>query len=162
MTWKSVLPIAALLLCAAPSGFAQDIVSAQQLTKDQFMALPPEAVIDFGGKRMTKRAFLIERARALEQANKTLQDTRAHAKQEFAARRKAFLAAEQAQLKAANLKVQAEINGLLAADAAAHGPNWEARKKQAAALLKQAASAQFLRRQQLEKRAAELLATPNR
>jgi hypothetical protein len=39
-----------------------------------------------------------------------------------------------------------------------HGPNWGLRKRQAAALLKQAASADISRRQQLEKRAADLLA----
>jgi hypothetical protein len=55
-------------------------------------------------------------------------------------------------LEEANKKVDAEVARLMAADAAAHGPNWEARKSEAAALLKEAATAPFNQRSQLEKK----------
>jgi hypothetical protein len=44
------------------------------------------------------------------------------------------------------------------ADAAAHGPDWAARKKQAADLLARAAKASPLDRSELEKQADDLLA----
>jgi hypothetical protein len=40
-----------------------------------------------------------------------------------------------AELAEANTKAEAEVDKLVAADAAKYGPNWEARKKQAADLL---------------------------
>jgi len=54
--------------------------------------------------------------------------------------------------------VRSEIARRVAADAAADGPNWEARKQQAAELLHRAARASPAERSALEKQAADLLA----
>jgi hypothetical protein len=86
-----------------------------------------------------------------------MEDMRGRAETEFAARRKVFLDREKAKLDEANKKVPAEVDRLLSADAAAHGPNWDARKQQAAVLLKQATAADSQQRSQLEKQAADLL-----
>jgi hypothetical protein len=60
---------------------------------------------------------------------------------EFAAQRQTFLHGEKANLDAANQQVAAEMERLRSADAALHGPNWGARRLEAAALLKQAEAA---------------------
>lgn len=87
-----------------------------------------------------------------------MRDARTNAEANFEARQKAFLDGESAKLEEANKKVADEVARLVAADAAAHGPNWEVRKKQAADLLKQAESATPTERPALEKQAADLLA----
>jgi len=156
--------IAALLLCADAHAFAQQndqIFSAKQLTKEQFVALPPEAVIDFDGRRMTKRNFIRERAREAEQAGHQMRLAKVEARHEFERRRAAFLADERAKLEAANREVRAEVNRLIAAENAVHGANWQNRKRQAAVLLAEAAKAPTERRLDLEKRAAGLLGLRN-
>ena len=82
---------------------------------------------------------------------------RARARAQSDARRKALLDKRAAELAEANKKAEAEIARLVAADAAKHGPNWAARKKQAAELLERAAKASPLERSELEKQADELL-----
>ena len=131
---------------------------ATRSTGEQFKALPPDAVIEIDGKRMTKREFIASREKALEQAINKMKEMRTTTENQFEVRRKAFLDAEQAKLEEANKKVEDEVARLVAADAAAHGPNWEARKKQAANLLQQAKSASPMERSTLEKQAADLLA----
>jgi hypothetical protein len=83
---------------------------------------------------------------------------RARSLAEFEAQREALIDKRKAALAEANKKVEDEVNRLVAADAAAHGPNWEARKKQAAELLHQAESAAPTERSTLEKQGADLLA----
>jgi hypothetical protein len=158
MKWKLALWIAGMFVCACPNmAGAQDVAFADRLTMEQFMALQPEAVIDFNGTRMTKRDYLLERARALEQGAKQIQARRAHADQRFEARRKAFLDAQRAKLEEYNKKVQAEVDRLVAADVAKHGSNWQARRKQAVQILDEAAKVAPEQRSELEKRANDLL-----
>jgi hypothetical protein len=158
---------AAALICgfAATAG-AEDrptsIIPANTLTREQFKALSPDAVIEIGGERISKREFIERRTKAVEQAISEMQEERVKAETEFEAKRKAFLDAERAKLEEANKKVEAEVARLVAADAAAHGPNWEARKKQAADILEQAKRATPTRRSALEKQAADLLAPAGR
>ena len=57
-----------------------------------------------------------------------------------------------------NKKVEAEITKLVDADAAKHGRDWEARKKQAADPFEKAAKATPTERSELLKQAADLLA----
>jgi hypothetical protein len=166
MSWKMVVPVAAALVfgCAARAS-AEDkaspssVIPGSALTRDQFKALSPDAMIEVDGERMSKREFIERRTKALEKALSNVQEMRAKAEAELEARRKAFLEAEKAKLEEANKKVRAEVERLVADDDAAHGPNWEARKKQAAALLKEAATASPNQRSQLEKKASDLLSS---
>jgi len=166
MRWKMVIPIAAALVLgwvaaagAEDKASSSSAIPASALTRDQFKALSPDAVIEIDGERMTKREFIERRTKALEQAIKNMQEVRAKADAEIEARRKAFLDAQKAKLEEGNKKVEAEIARLVAADAAAHGANWEARKKEAATLLNEAATAPPRQRSVLEKKASDLLSS---
>jgi hypothetical protein len=167
MGWKRVVPITAALLCnfLVAASNAQEkstneasAVSAKDLTREQFQALAPDAVIEINGERITKGAFQARNVKAAEEAVKQLQDIRARALAAFEARRKALLDQRAAALAESNKKVEAEITKLVDADAAKHGPDWEARKKQAADLFEKAAEATPTERSELLKQAADLLA----
>jgi hypothetical protein len=166
MGWKFVAPITAALVCGSLAAAnaqerpatAASAISAKDLTREQFQALAPDAVIEINGERITKSAFQARNIKALEEAAKQVQDLRARSLAEFEAQRKAVIDKQKAALADANKKVEDEVNRLVAADAAAHGPNWEARRKQAAELLTRAESATPTERSALEKQAADLLA----
>ena len=176
MGWKLIVAVAAGLASTAPiiaiaeeKPTAPAAVSAKDLTREQFHALPADAVIEINGESITKSAFQARNIKAVEEAAKRLPELRARARAQSDARRKVFLerrgscGSQQesdkraAELAEANKKAEAEIARLVAADAAKHGPNWAARKKQAAELLEQAAKASPLERSELEKQADELL-----
>jgi hypothetical protein len=133
-------------------------IAVQALTPQQFEALPPTAIIEIDGRRLSKAEFLTRREMAIRKAFETMKEKRSRVAAEFAAQRQSFLDQEKAKLDAANRKVRDEVDRLRAADAALHGPNWEARRDQATALLKQAATAAPLEQSRLEKQAADLLA----
>jgi hypothetical protein len=168
MRWTLFCPIAAALICGIATAAdteerpSSSLLPANTLTREQFKALSPDAVIESDGERMTKREFIERRTKALERAINEMHGARAKTEAEFEAKRKAFLDSERAKLEEANKKVQDEIARLVAADAAAHGANWEARKRQAADLLQQAKRATSMERSALEKQAADLLAPPGR
>jgi hypothetical protein len=166
MGWKLVAPIAAALVCGAPvvataqekPANAAAVVAAKDLTREQFRELAADAVIEINGERITKSAFQARAMKAVEEAAKRLPALRARAKTESEARRKALLNKRAAALAEANKKVEAEVSRLVSADAAAHGPDWEVRKKRVADLLDQAAKASPTERSALEKQADDLLA----
>ncbi len=165
MKWHIFFPAtAALVLGLTAAAGAENkssstsVISASALTGEQFKALSPDAVIEVDGKRMTKRNFIEGRTKALEQAINKMKEIRTKAEADFEARRKAFLDAEQAKLEEANKKVEDEVTRLVAADATAHGANWEGCKKQALDILQQAKGATPMERSRLEKQAADLLA----
>lgn len=133
-------------------------IAAQDLTPQQFEALPPTAIIEIDGKPLTKAEFQARRQMAIRRAFEAMKEQRSRIAAEFAAQRQAFLDQEKTRLDAANRKVQEEVDRLRAADAALHGPNWDARRDQAAALLKQASTAAPPEQSRLEKEAADLLA----
>lgn len=167
MGWKLIVAVAAGLASTAPviaiaeeKPTAPAAASAKDLTHEQFQALPPDAVIEINGENITKSAFHARNVKAVEEAAKRLPELRARTRAQSDARRKAFLDKRAAELAEANKKVEAEVAKLVAADAAKHGPNWEARKKQAADLLERAAKASPLERSELEKQADNLLAPP--
>lgn len=146
MGWKLIVAVAAglastasVIAIAEEKPTAPAAVSAKDLTREQFQALPADAVIEINGESITKSAFQARNIKAVEEAAKRLPELRARAQSD--ARRKALLDKRAAELAEANKKAEAEIARLLAADAAKHGPNWAARKKQAAELLEQAAKA---------------------
>lgn len=169
MTGKLIVPLtlaALVLLCSwqfaagaqKKPAKATSAIPAQKLSPKQFMALKPNAVIDFGSERITKAEFLARRNRELEQVAKAINEAKARSQSQFEARRKALLDAEKAKLAETNKKVEAEVASLSAADAAAHGPNWETRRRQAADLLTKAGTATPEERSALLKQAADLLA----
>jgi hypothetical protein len=133
-------------------------IAAKDLTPQQFEALPPTAVIEIDGKPLTKAEFQARRELAIRRAFEAMKEKRSRVAAEFAAQRQTFLDQEKTTLDAANRKVQDEVDRLRAADAALHGPNWDARREQATALLKQASTAAPLEQSRLEKEAADLLA----
>ena len=166
MGWQRVVSITPVVLCgSAVATNAQEkpadevsAISAKDLTREQFLALAPDAVIEINGERITKSAFQERNAKGLEEAARQLQDIRARAQVAFNAWRKALLDQRKAAIAEANKKAEAEVAKLVAADAAKHGPNWEARKKQAADLFERAAKATPTERSDLLKQAADLLA----
>jgi hypothetical protein len=165
MGWKTIAPVAVVLACLGTEAAAQEKPAAttaatvgKDLTREQFHALPPDAVIEINGEQITKSDFQARNRKALTEAVKQLHDNMARAQTTFEARRKALLDKRAGALAEVNKKVEAEIAKLVAADAAAHGPNWEARKKQAADLFDKAAKASALDRSALLKQAADLLA----
>jgi len=133
-------------------------ISASELTREQFLALPADAVIDFNGEHIAKSEFQARNSKAVQEGAKQLQDARERAPARFEARRKALLEQRAAAVAEANKKGEAEIAKLVAADDAAHGANWQARKKQAADLFDKAAKASPIERSALLKQAADLLA----
>ncbi len=159
-----IVPIFAIMASAVlPGASAQQpvpgkVVFAKDLTREQFKALPVSQVIDFGNERITKGEFLDRIKTAIADANKTLPQLKQRLRAAFTARRKEVVDGENTALADGNNKVQAEIARLVAADADAHGPNWEARRQQAAGILEQAKRATPEERSTLEKQAADLLA----
>jgi hypothetical protein len=154
----------ALVWCcpvAAPAQQSPSVVWAKTLTREKFEALPPDAVIELpNGERLTKQDFVARTTKANEEATKKLEEKQSRAEAEFEQWRKKFYDDQNAAMAEANKKVEAELNRLVAADNAAHGPNWAARKKQAAELLDQAKKTLLPpdKQSQLEKQAADLLA----
>ena len=163
MRSNAVIALVTVLSGYAAPAHAEDqqlstAAAASALTPQQFEALPPNAVIEVDGRRITKEVFLSRREAALNRAFDKMKAQRARAAAEFAAARKAFLDGETAARDEANKKVFAEMERLRAADAEQHGPNWDARREQAASLLTQAASTGPQEQARLEKQAADLLA----
>jgi hypothetical protein len=156
----------ALVWCcpiAAPAQQNPSVVSAKTLTREKFEALPPDAVIELpNGERITKQDFVARQTKALDEATKKLQEMQSRAAAEFEQRRKKFYDDQNAALAEANKKVEAEVNRLVEADNAAHGPDWATRKKQAAELLDRAQKTLLTpdAQMQLEKQAADLLSPP--
>jgi hypothetical protein len=163
--WKLIVAVAAGLSSTAPvvaiaeeKPTAPAAVSAKDLTREQFQALPADAVIEINGESITKSAFQARNIKAVEEAAKRLPELRARERTESKARLNVLLDKRAAELAEANKKAEAEVAKLVAADAAKHGPNWEARKKQAADLFERAAKATPTERSDLLKQAADLLA----
>jgi hypothetical protein len=154
----------ALVWCCPVAARAQQnpsAVSAKTLTREKFEALPPGALIELSnGERITKQDFIARTKKALQEATNKLQERQSRAEAEFEQRLKKFYDDQNAALAEANKKVEAEVNRLVAADNAAHGPDWATRKKQAAELLDQAKKTLLPpdKQSQLEKQAADLLA----
>jgi len=173
MRWKTAVLCGAALVCAAPLLAApRKAVSTppshaasqqpsrgpgQPLTPEEFAALPPTAMINVDGTLLSKEEFLNRRYHELEEALRQEPEMQRLLAAQFAQRRDAFLAQQRASLDSANAPVQAEVSRLVAVDAGTHGPDWEQRRVQAAALLRQAAAADPQRRSELEKQAADLL-----
>jgi hypothetical protein len=93
--WKLIVAVAAGLASTAPviaiaeeKPTAPAAVSAKDLTREQFQALPPNAVIEINGESITKSAFQARNIKAVEEAAKRLPELRARARAQSDARRK--------------------------------------------------------------------------
>lgn len=140
----------AVFLCASVVKAEEQTVRAATMTREQFEALSPDAMIDFNGPKMTKREFAARQQKAAEDAARMIVEMREHNKDQFEAFVRRKLDFDKARLAEANKRVQAEVERLRSADAAARRPDWEARKKKAFELLGQAFK--------LQQEAADLLA----
>jgi hypothetical protein len=93
------------------------VVKLEQLTKDQFRALPDGAMIEAEGLRTTKREFLEKMTRERNAALASVRVRTSEVRSRLAARRAQFLQHQKAELDARNAKVQAEVEKFLAAPA---------------------------------------------
>jgi hypothetical protein len=128
MDQKFVVLVATALACVwatlasaeDKAGSTSSAVSITGMTRQTFEALAPEALIEVYGERMTKREFIVHHQSAIKERAQRLEESRARARTEFEANRKAFLDREKATLEEDNKKVQAEVARLVATNAAAH------------------------------------------
>jgi hypothetical protein len=108
------------------------------VTKDQFEALGPDAMIEANGQRLTKQLFLQQNAAAAAAMAKRIPELKAEAKARFEARRKACLDAQQAKLDDARKKTLALANLFLDQAKAGRPANYDDLFQQGIALLHRA------------------------
>jgi hypothetical protein len=137
----------------------------EHLSEPEFRALPDSAGIEVDGQPTTKQAFLdrLGQQRALAVAE---QQAKVSAlKKRFAAKRVQFLARQKAGLNARNARVRAELTRLRAtaaasastAETAAWTPALETIRNEAAELKARAGTASVAEREQIDRRAQDLL-----
>ena len=151
-----VLEAPAVLAPALVPG--QAVLKLEQLTKEQFVALPDSQVIEVQGQRTTKREFLAAMEQERNAALAKLKAAAGQAQATFEAARSQFLQRQQAELDAQNAKVRAEFASRRTqrggpARSAAH----QAIHKEASQLLERAKTAPPAEQEQIEQRAGELL-----
>jgi len=122
----------------APSSNA--LPSPTTTTKEQFEALGPNDMIEVNGQRMTKQQFWTQVEGAEAVVIKRILATRAQAKAQFEAKRKAFLDAQQVKLDDAKKNAQAAAKPLLNQATAGRPANFDATVAQGEALLDNAAA----------------------
>jgi hypothetical protein len=87
MAGRLVVSLAAALMCGLPlAAPAQErpantaaAIAAKDLTREQFLALPPDAVIEINGESITKSALQARNLKAVTEALKRLPELRARA-----------------------------------------------------------------------------------
>jgi len=148
-----------LILCLAAfaaSSFAAENLSAQgkvlkgeQLTKEQFKALPDNAVIEFKGQQKTKGQIIAEEEQKSKQALAKLKNV---SKPQFEAARAKFLQEQKAKLDADNAKAKAEFERMKTKFS-----KYAEIKNEAMQLQGKSKTAPPAEQEQIEKRANELL-----
>jgi hypothetical protein len=134
-------------LPAEAGGVQGPVIRGDQLTKQQFEALPDSAVIEFKGRRMTKGQIRAKAAKSTETMARGQAPARA-AQARVAARHAQFLQQQQAQLQADNAKAMAEFGRLRQVAAI---------EQEAAQLFQRSKTAAPAERAQIDQRAAQLL-----
>jgi hypothetical protein len=142
-------------LPAEAGGVQGQVIRGDQLTKQQFEALPDIAVIEFKGQRMTKAQIRAKAAKSTEAMAKAPAAARA-AQAKVAARQAQFLQQQQAKLQADNAKAMVEVARLRQAAGPARSPQLEAIEQEAAQLFQRSQRAPA-ERAQIEQRAGQLL-----
>ena len=132
------------------------IIRGEQLTQQQFDALPDSAVIEFRGTRITAGEVRVKIKQAEIGAQAQAQAAAAQAQAKFEAYRAKFLQEQKAKLDAANAKVRAEIARLRQASAAAPLTQQQAIQKEAVELLNRSKTATPAEQIQIEQRAGQL------
>ncbi len=133
------------------------VVRGDQLTREQFEALPDTATIEVKGQRATKAQIRAKAAKGQEAQAKAEAASR-EGKAKFEARRAQFLQQQQAKLEADNGKVSAQLAGLRRPSVRPQtGRQREALQGEAADLINRSKTASPAERAQIEKRAVELL-----
>jgi hypothetical protein len=164
MLWKvAVLLPAAAVIGLLAEAKAEDGASGSSalpinnMTKEQFEALSPNATIVVRGESLTKQEFLARNSSAADAMNKKAEDARAQAKARFEAKRKAFLDGEQAKLDDANKQVETAAKKLLDQATAGRPPDYDSRIQQGAVLLERAKTARPDEAAEIESQASDLL-----
>jgi hypothetical protein len=134
---------------AAPS---PQVVRGDQLTKQQFDALPDTAQIDFKGQRMTKARMRVREAKSQETAEKV----RALARQSRAEFQQRLIHFEQ-QRKAKIQADAAKAMGEFTRQSQAEARQFKAIEAEAAQLYKRSEHASPAEKAQIEQRASQLL-----
>jgi len=125
------------------------VLKGEELTKEQFKALPDSAVIEFKGQQKTKGQIIAE----VEQKRKqTLAKMKNVSKSQFEVTRAKFLQEQKAKIEAANAKAKADFERLKANSA-----KYAAIKQEALQLFNKSKTATPAEQEQIEKRANELL-----
>ena len=148
-----------LILCLAAfaaSSFAAENLSAQgkflkgeQLTKEQFKALPDNAVIEFKGQQKTKSQIIAEEEQKRTQSLAKMKNA---SKSQFEAARAKFLQEQKVKLDADNAKAKTEFERLKTKSS-----KYAEIKKEALQLFNKSKTAPPADQEQIEKRSAELL-----
>lgn len=134
------------------------IFKIEQMTKDQFKALPDSAVIEFKGKQMTKGQFISEmNQKSREMAEKAKAEMKSKRMAEFEARRAKFLQQEKQRITANNAKVRGEFERLKQQASSAKAKQFTAIRQEAIQLNNKSKNANPAEQAQIEKRAEELL-----
>jgi hypothetical protein len=166
MLWKIPAPIFAAIIVAGSliAAQAQDKTSdggaapvGSMTAAQQFEALRSDATIAVNGERMTKREFMTRKARERAEMAEKLIDMQAESKALFEAKRRAFLATQQAKLDETNAVAQAAAQRLRAREAAARAQDYDARVQQGIELLKHAQTASPEELAQMQAQAREIL-----
>jgi len=139
-----------------PQPSAPAAIRGEQLTKQQFNALPDSAVIDFRGTRITAGEARAKLKQAETEAQARAQGAAAQAQAKFEAYRAKFLQEQKAKLDAANAKVRAEIARLRQASAAAPLTQQQAIQREVVELLNRSKTATPAEQVQIEQRAGQL------
>lgn len=108
------------------------VISGEQLTKQQFKALPDSAVIEFKGQRLTKAQIRARAAQRGHQAVAKAQAADRQAQARVAAHEAQFLQQQQAKLQAENAKAMAEFARLRQARPTPQARQLEAIQQEAA------------------------------
>lgn len=138
-----------------PQPSAPAVISGQQLTKQQFDALPDTTVIDFRGTRITAGEARARIKQAETAAQAEAQAAAAQAQAKFDAYRAKFLQDQKAKLQEAHVKTRAEIARLRKVGAAPLTQQ-QAIQKEAVELLNRSKTATPAEQTQIEQRALQL------
>jgi hypothetical protein len=133
-----------------------EVVRGDELTKQQFEALPDTAVIEFKGKRITKgeiRAKALKSQEAMAKAQAVARQT----KSQFEQRRIEVERQRQAKMQADRTKAMAEFTRLSDAGATPRALQIEAIRKEAMQLYERSKRASPTEQAQIEERAHQLL-----
>jgi hypothetical protein len=148
----------ALIAAKAEETNNRDVAAGSSIgAAQQFEALSPDAMIAVNGERMTKREFLTRKARERAEMVQKIIEMREESRQLVEAKRRAFLATQQAKLDEANAVARVAAQRLRAQETVARAPDYNARVLQGVELLKRAKTASPEELARIQAQAREIL-----